>query len=294
MSDLPAGMAARLRRRRLQAGRAKALARLGERASSATGPGMEFADHRQYHPGDDLRHLDRHAYARFRQPYVKTFATSRGLEVTVLVDRSASMGFGDPQKISIAKQLAAGIALVALNGGDSVRFGSFHGANLIGLGGTLTGAGRSSTVSAQLVGDLGGDGPTDLVSIAKRLDRRIPAGSLLVVISDWWTHDPRAAVRAFGTRGRELVAVHVLSPEEEDPAATTSGATVLEDAETGDTVVLNLDSSAVESYELALAAWRAQIREAVAAVRGRYLPVSSSASVEQVLLQDWRVRGFIE
>src|SRR5690606_23027853 len=200
--------------------------------SNLAGPGMEFADHRQYHVGDDLRHLDRHAYARFRQPFVKTYAASRGLEVSVIVDLSDSMGFGDPQKIVLTKQLAAGLAMVALNGGDSVRIGSFHGSQLNEVKGPWSGTGRTSQVYSSLAGSLGGDGPTDLGTIAMRLNRRLPPSGLLVVLSDWWTRDPSAAIKTLGAPGRELVVVHVLSPEEESPPVHASGTSVLEDCET--------------------------------------------------------------
>ena len=69
-------------------------ASMGERVSRSRGSGMEFADHKEYAPGDDFRMIDWNVYARLDQFVVKVFETEENLSVAILLDASASMDFG--------------------------------------------------------------------------------------------------------------------------------------------------------------------------------------------------------
>ena len=91
--------------RRLVAGRTRA-----ERRSKKTGAGIEFADHRQYTPGDDFRHLDWNLYARTGRLLLRLYEEEEDLSVYVLLDVSRSMAVGDPPKLDYAKRLAAAAA----------------------------------------------------------------------------------------------------------------------------------------------------------------------------------------
>jgi len=86
------------------------------------GQGMQFAEHRIYTPGDDIRHIDWKASARTREPLVKTFDEERELSVFLVVDISQSQVFGTYQtlKSEIAAQLSALLAHVAVYSGDQV------------------------------------------------------------------------------------------------------------------------------------------------------------------------------
>jgi uncharacterized protein (DUF58 family) len=82
----------------------------GERRSRGKGLGLEFEDHRPYEPGDDVRHIDRHVYARLGQHYLKQYAAYGQLPVTLILDGSASMAYGTPDKLAYAKAIVAGLA----------------------------------------------------------------------------------------------------------------------------------------------------------------------------------------
>src|SRR6185436_13191622 len=92
----------------------------GERRTRHVGSGIEFADHRDYAPGDDLRHLDWNLYGRLERPLVRLFDEDEDLPVYVLVDSSASMGLGQPRKLDLARAVAAALAYVALTNLDRV------------------------------------------------------------------------------------------------------------------------------------------------------------------------------
>ena len=76
--------------------------------------GIEFADHREYTAGDDLRYLDWNVYARHGDLLLKRFQEEEDLHVYFLLDCSRSMGFGSPPKFDLARQLTAALAYIAL------------------------------------------------------------------------------------------------------------------------------------------------------------------------------------
>ena len=103
----------------LAARRAKSSAR-GERRSKARGQSVEFADYRNYVPGDDFRYLDWNLYGRLDRLFLKLYEEERELPVRIFLDASESMTFGVPPKFDFARQIAAAVGYVALCGFDRV------------------------------------------------------------------------------------------------------------------------------------------------------------------------------
>src|SRR3954447_22630695 len=93
----------------------------GERRSKRKGQSVEFADFRNYVPGDDLRFIDWNSYARLDRLFLKMFLEEEDLHFYALIDASPSMDFGTPTKLEYAKQLAAALGFVGLIRGDRVR-----------------------------------------------------------------------------------------------------------------------------------------------------------------------------
>src|SRR5438270_4731016 len=92
----------------------------GERKSKRRGSSVEFADHRQYSVGDDLRHIDWNVYGRLDRLFLKLFLEEEDLHFYTLLDASLSMDFGDPTKLQYAKQVAAALAFIGLVNHDRV------------------------------------------------------------------------------------------------------------------------------------------------------------------------------
>ena len=105
----------------------------GERTTSRRGRGLEFSDFRQYRPGDDFRHIDWNIYSRLDQLFLKLHASEEDLTLHLIVDASASMGFGEPSKFDHARRLAAALAYIALHNLDRVGVSVFAD----GLGASL-------------------------------------------------------------------------------------------------------------------------------------------------------------
>src|SRR5271157_5694386 len=103
----------------LAARRAKSSTK-GERRSRARGHSVEFADYRDYVPGDDFRYLDWNLYGRLERLFLKLYEEERELPVRIFLDASESMTFGEPRKFDFARWVAAAIGYVALAGFDRV------------------------------------------------------------------------------------------------------------------------------------------------------------------------------
>src|SRR5436190_1077290 len=110
----------KLDRLSLQLGRDLISGLMGEHLAARRTSGIEFADYRQYSPGDDLRRVDWNAYARLGTLHVRQSQAEHDTILYLLLDASPSMDFGDPPKFLAARRLAAALGYIALAHLDSV------------------------------------------------------------------------------------------------------------------------------------------------------------------------------
>jgi len=99
--------------------------KIGHRKSPNRGSSAEFAEYKEYLPGDDMRFIDWNLYARLEKFYVKKFHNEEDLNVSILLDSSSSMAFGTPSKFDHAKKLAAAISYIAVQHHDLARIYPF-------------------------------------------------------------------------------------------------------------------------------------------------------------------------
>jgi uncharacterized protein (DUF58 family) len=100
---------------------------LAQRRTMQLGGGIEFADHREYTPGDDFRYLDWNVYARHGELLLKRFQEEEDLHVYILIDCSRSMSCGQPSKFDYVRQVGAALAYIALADLDRVAVVAFAG-----------------------------------------------------------------------------------------------------------------------------------------------------------------------
>lgn len=236
----------RLGRLRLAVRRKFAGSSAGSRRSLKRGSSAEFAEHRPYYAGDDVRRIDWNAYARLEELVIRLFVAEDDLTLYLLVDRSASLGVGSPDtKLDVAKRVAAGLGYVGLSGSERVTVLPF--ADRLGFPmAPVRGARRIGMLLRYLEGiQLGAE--TDLARAVDEFLARSPRPGLVAVISDFL--DPggfkRPLDRLLSAR-HEPVLFQVLDREELDP--TPGGDLVLVDAESGHKVEVSLDERAVRAY----------------------------------------------
>jgi uncharacterized protein (DUF58 family) len=183
----------------------------GEQRSPATGGGIEFADYREYSPGDDLRLLDWSVYLRSRKLLIKLCAEEKELTLVALVDVSRSMDFGSPTKLELAKRIASVLGGIALRGGNRAGVSAL-GSSLMEMirpeRKKLTLAGLARAVHS--LEALPASSPEAcLRQFAARYGRKCVA----VLISDLLFPEWQRCLDVLATSGCESYVVQLLAPE---------------------------------------------------------------------------------
>lgn len=256
----------RLARLRLAVRRRFAGSSAGTRRSLRRGSSAEFAEHRPYYPGDDVRRIDWNAYARLEELVIRLFVAEEDLSLYLLLDRSASLGIGTPSKLDRAKEIAAALGYVGLSGSERVAVSPFSDA-LASPFAPTRGRKRIGALLRYLdTIDAAGD-----TSFAQSIDRflaRQPRPGLVAVISDFF--DPEGFQRPLDrllSAKHEPVLFQVLDPEELTPSPGEDVALV--DSETGQTVEVSIDERAIAAYRARLFAFFDEL-EGYAKKRGLY------------------------
>jgi len=260
----------------------------GERRSHRKGQSVEFADFRNYSPGDDLRFIDWNLFARLDRLYLKLFLEEEDLHLYVLIDDSRSMDFGTPTKLYVAKQIAAALGYIGLCRGDRVSLSTYnrHQPGVF--------RGRSSTY--RMLDSLSGFEPAatslDMTAAVKAFCIRNVHRGIVVLVSDLMDKQGyESALRMLVARDLDIFLVHLLSPEELQPEL--KGDLKLIDCEDLDQREVSVSSSLLKRYHQSLNAF---VDGAKAFCRKRsitYVPARSDVAVVVLIEQYLRVRGLV-
>jgi uncharacterized protein (DUF58 family) len=206
-------------------GRLELIARLvvegvmaGLHRSPFKGFSVEFAEHRQYGPGDEIRHIDWRAYGKTDRYYVKEYEEETNLKAYLVVDSSGSMGYAGrtASKFEHARRLAAALAYLAISQRDAVGLVTFD-STVRAMIPPRSAPGHFSVVCRALEGTRPG-GETPLSGILHALAGRIRRRGLVVILSDGFDQlDPLvSALQHLRHRHHEVLFFHTLAPEEEE------------------------------------------------------------------------------
>ena len=221
----------------------------GKHRSARKGASVEFAEHREYTPGDDLRKLDWKLIARRQRFYVREFVDETNLRATILLDTSGSMGYrgtsaaGGLSKLEYAQHLAAGLAYVLIRQQDAVGLVAYNTKPNVIM--------SPKAQPAQLrrilmeVDKLCATGETDAATVLHEIAERVPRRSVVFVVSDLFG-DPDAIVNAlhhFRYRHNEVIVLQIMADEEMEFPFTEM--LRFEDAETPS--FMNVDSLALRN-----------------------------------------------
>lgn len=238
--------------RRLVFGRQQAM-----RTSVKKGASIEFKDFREYSPGDDPRTIDWSVYARLGELYVKLFRQEEELDLWILLDTSASMDFGEPNKFDHARRLAAALAYIGLANMDSasvVPFGQELGRGREKL------RGRSRIFELlDFLTQLPAQGETDFELATRKFVTRIRKPGLVVIISDFYgLMKAQSAIDQLRFFKHQLYVIQIASPWELDPPIR--GEFRLVDTETSEHEDLTVTDSMLRRYKQAFTDFSVQLR----------------------------------
>lgn len=271
-----ATLLAALERLQLRTRRPLAGSIAGEHRSRRYGSSLDFADFREYQPGDDFRRIDYQSLARLDQLFLRLYEAEDDLEVRLVVDTSASMGLDD--KLHRAAEVAAAVGFVALTRRDVV---SVH-----------TNRSRaprrfSSRTAWPLLRDhlagLSAEGAGSLVEVATGLLSRGGPGGLTVLVSDLLDPEWEAGLRRLPARGADLVVVHVLGAGELEP--DVAGDVDLVDIETGRRLPMSLTDESIARFSERRDQWLADVEHQVNRLGAAYTMVSAQADLRAVVLR---------
>jgi uncharacterized protein (DUF58 family) len=261
----------------------------GEKRSRRKGNSAEYADHREYVHGDDLRRLDWHALARLDQMLIRLYAAEETLPLEVVLDASASMDFGEPTKFLTAARVGCVLTQIALLHGTPVRWRVSTGDTLEPI--KLAGRNDLGRILHVLDGVTPG-GSGNLESELRAGARQGPRKRSLVVLTDGYDSDPvQAALRACRAAGTSVYLLLVLSPDEVDPSQR--GEFTLIDAESNEESGLVLDRKTIQRYRERLQEWRAEWQAFCRSTGTAMLELSSAQKIGPELFRTLAKGGLL-
>ena len=273
----------------------------GERRSKKRGESVEFADHRPYSTGDDLRHIDWNIYARLDHLFMKLFLEEEDLSLHIVIDASASGDCGEPNKFYYMQQTAMALAyigLVNLNRVAITALGTRDPAiapqGEEGIAGTirdLRGRRRIQDV-ARFLCSINPDGSTDFGKAAKRIAMSRRGKGIMVVLSDFFMKEGyETGLRLLSGRGYDVFALQILAPQEVEP--DVAGDLRLIDIEDLDHAEVTVSSPLLKKYKQNLAAYCEDLRTFCARREITALTVQTDTPVDTLLLDYMRKRGVL-
>jgi uncharacterized protein (DUF58 family) len=261
-----------------------------ERRSKKTGSGIEFADHREYAPGDDFRYLDWNVYGRSDRLLVRLFEEEEDLSVYILLDCSRSMEFGSPPKIDYAKKIAAALAYIALANLDRVSLLTFSDAMDARLPPTR-GKNRIFKVF-QFLRPVRPEGQTGIAEAMKTFAAQNKRRGIAVLVSD--LYDPAGfeeGINVLRYAKFEPYVIQVFDPIEVRPEL--HGDVRLIDNETGEAREVTVTPRILERYAAAHAAYRKQIEDFCTQKQVAYSATETSVPFDEAILGILRRGGMV-
>lgn len=263
---------------------------VGKRRSRHAGSSIEFADYRSYTPGDDLRQLDWNAYARLGKLFLKTFLDEQEWHISLYIDCSKSMSYGQPTKFQRAVQLAAALGFLSLHHFDRLSVYAFDGQVIAKLP-RLFGKGKV----AQLFQFLQGlnIGETGDINQALRTGAAIHGkAGISIIFSDFLFDQGYEQGLSFIQAARqEVTLVQLLSKEERDPFM--QGDMRLVDSETQQGREIALTPSLLHAYRNSVRKYQEDLAGFAFGRGMTYLDVEPEQSVEQIMYQVFQQSGLI-
>ena len=252
----------------------------GHNTSRFAGPGQEFLDHRNFHHGDDLRAVNWRAYLRLEKLFLKMFQVEPRVPVRLLVDCSSSMMAHGGKKFDYARRLAGALCYVGLVRLDTIEvhgFSSKLGQRFICSGGRH----RFGPV-LDCLQNLQGEGTTDFLSVVRDFISSYSQRGLLIIASDFLDDQGcEKPLQHLADFGHELLLIQIWTDEDRTPP--WEGELELLDAETGQNLKMQFDTPARERYTRAFDEYCNAIQHLAVRTGGRYVGISTSQPVEEVV-----------
>lgn len=274
---------------RLSMGQKSAMNLLGNRKSVQKGSSAEFSAFREYMPGDDPRRIDWNAYGRLDRLYIKEYTEEKEAVVSVLLDTSASMVYGEKKKSDLAVMLAAAVAYMGVNNMDRVILYDMKRMD------KPFAAGGGKDVFPRMADYLSScsfEGTVDIEAAVRRMPGK--GTGVTILISDFLqesflenSEKLPMILRFLNYRKQKAVLLQVLAKEELSVKLT--GTKNLIDMETEERLRVTLDASGIRLYEKALEKFCNDLKRACVGKDAVYVLCSTGREFKQLLFEELRI-----
>jgi uncharacterized protein (DUF58 family) len=287
---IPSELAAKVRLLQIHTRKRVTDSLAGAYHSAFRGRGIEFAEVREYVPGDDIRTIDWNVTARSGRPYVKRFTEERELTLLFVVDASGSARFGSQgrSKLEVAAELYALLAFSAIRNKDKCGLVVFT--DEVEL---YVPARRGSGHVLLLVRDLLAFRParkqTDITAALEFTGRVTHSKAVVFLVSDFAAQGYEPALRVFARR-HDVIAVELCDPREDE--LPDAGLIELEDSESGERYTVDsADPHVRSSFAAAAFKRRAALIRFLRSASVDYLRIAAGSDYLQELLRFCRARA---
>lgn len=269
----------------------------GERRSKKKGQSVEFADYRSYVMGDDLRFIDWNLYARLDKLFLRLFMEEEDLSVSVVLDVTASMDFGEPNKLLYAKRVAAALSYIGL--------AHYNRVNLYAFADTVTDMAQGMRGRRpiprmleflQRQEPIAGEAASgNLANACKRLALIQRQPGVIVLLSDFLDKgDLSQALRYLAGEKHDVYAIQLLAPQEIDPArGNILGDLRLRDIEDGDIAEVSVSPALLKRYKANLQAYCRHVREQCLRRGVAYMISETDVPFDALVLKYLRQKGLL-
>jgi uncharacterized protein (DUF58 family) len=252
----------------------------GQHRSLRKGSSADFAQHRAYQPGDDLRRIDWRVYGRTDRFYVKEYEADTNASVVFALDSSASMDYGSRSvtKYEYGRFLVASLAWLSQHQGDRVGLATFAN-DLVAVVPPST---RHLQLLLHTLGRSRPAGAGSLSAAVERLAHLTTRAGIVVLVTDCYEQpdDLGRAVDGLRLRGHDVILFHLVDAAERDFNFTA--ATTFEDAESGVRLPLRPEELR-EKYLERTAAHHAEVRRRLTASGADYVRVETDQPLDRAL-----------
>ncbi len=261
-----------------------------ERRSTRRGVSVEFADYRNYTPGDDFRYIDWNAFARLDELLLKLYEEREDLHIYFLVDVSQSMTYGELPKLIYAKRVAAALAYIGLSNLDRIGITAFNTTDMNRLP-TERGKAKIFTV-LNFLDQINGSGETDMEHAFQNFVHQTKRRGLVVLISDLF--DPKgftAGLNMLKFQKHDLFVVHIIDEKEAEP--TLLGDYHLVDVETNQLRPVTINENHIKRYHALFQKYCDDLDRYCRQREISLVRTMTKAPFEELILRIFRMGGFV-
>ena len=252
----------------------------GQHRSLRKGSSSDFAQHRSYQPGDDLRRIDWRVYGRTDRFYIKEYEADTNASVLFALDQSGSMDFGSGAvtKFEYGRFLAASLAWLSQAQGDRVGLATFAG-DLIEV---VPPSVRHLQLLLHTLSRVKASGASQLVSAIERLGLLSARAGIVALITDCYERPDALgrAIDALRVRGHDVIVFHLVDPAE--LALPGDMPATFQDAESGALLPLK-PGDLRNKYQSLLNAHHAALTKRIAAAGADYVRINTASPLDGAL-----------